>query len=90
MQRRKHVTHGDQVSNLNHQQNIPVPEKNLLFLNKWTTKPCCQKQGMDSFAEIGRHSSIEGEPEESPEIIVADAEIAPPRHVLVQLQFLFP
>jgi hypothetical protein len=45
---------------------------------------------MDSFAEIGRHSSIEGEPEESPEIIVADAEIAPPRHVLVQLQFLFP
>jgi hypothetical protein len=77
---------GHQVSNLNHEQNIPVPLKNLMFLNNWTTKPCCQKQGMDSFAEIGSHISIEGEPEESPQIIAADAS----RHVFVQLQFLFP
>jgi hypothetical protein len=45
---------------------------------------------MDSFAKTARLGSIKGEPEESPEIIVAEAEIAPPRHVLLQLQYLFP
>jgi hypothetical protein len=49
-----------------------------------------ETQGIDSIAETASHHTMKQKPEESPKIIVATAEIAPPWHVLVQLQFLLP